>query len=730
MSEILLITPPFTQMNTPYPATPYLKGFLNSIQLEASQFDLGIELILQLFSKKGLGKLFGFAHQNGTVLTDNSQRVYALRNHYINTIDQVIGFLQGRNASLGRQIAAGGFLPQASRFQLIDDVDWAFGSAGLTDKAKYLATLYLEDLSDFITECVDKNFGFSRYAERLGRCANSFDEIYAALGDDISFIENEMLHLLDQKMKLFQPRMVCFSVPFPGNLLSALRCAQYIKKEYPNVKTVMGGGFANTELRSLSDKRVFGFFDFVSLDDGERPLELISNNVLNNNVGELQLKRTFVLQNGEVVFVDNSTLPDFKQSELSAPDYSCLPLDKYISIIEMPNPMHTLWSDGRWNKIYMAHGCYWGKCTFCDGTLPYIKHFDPVPAKLLADRMEQIIQQTGETGFHFVDEAAPPALMTALALEIIRRKMVVTWWTNVRFEKHFTPDVCALLKASGCIAVSGGLEVASDRLLKLINKGVSVDQVARVTRNFTRSGIMVHAYLMYGFPSQTVQETVDSLEMVRQMFEQGLIQSGFWHQFALTAHSPVGKNPQNFGIKTKPANISFANNDVQFTDSTGIDHERFSFGLKKSLYNYMHGTCFDHPLQNWFDFKIPKTTVSRTYILNCIDAPEMFNTKPTARVIWLGQQPDFWKVSKNKKGRTFENLHMLFHFKQQKLELVFEVEQGEWLLEQLPKLAPEYIESVTWQILKAAYEQHFENFELFWFSKPISKLRANGLLCV
>lgn len=730
MSEILLITPPFTQMNTPYPATPYLKGFLNSIQREASQFDLGIELILQLFSKKGLGKLFGFAHQNGTVISDNAQRVYALRNHYINTIDQVIAFLQGRNASLSRQIAAGGFLPQASRLQLIEDVDWAFGSAGLTDKAKYLATLYLEDLSDFITECVDKNFGFSRYAERLGRCANSFDEIYAALGDDISFIENEMLHLLDQKMKLSLPRMVCFSVPFPGNLLSALRCAQFIKKEYPNVKTVMGGGFANTELRSLSDKRVFGFFDFVSLDDGERPLELISNNVLNNNVGELQLKRTFVLQNGEVVFVDNSTLPDFKQSELSAPDYSGLPLDKYISIIEMPNPMHTLWSDGRWNKLYMAHGCYWGKCTFCDGTLPYIKHFDAVPAKLLADRMEQIIQQTGETGFHFVDEAAPPALMTALALEIIRRKMVVTWWTNVRFEKHFTPDVCALLKASGCIAVSGGLEVASDRLLKLINKGVSVDQVARVTRNFTRSGIMVHAYLMYGFPSQTVQETVDSLEMVRQMFEQGLIQSGFWHQFALTAHSPVGKNPQNFGIKTKPANISFANNDVQFTDSTGIDHERFSFGLKKSLYNYMHGTCFDHPLQNWFDFKIPKTTVPRTYILNCIDAPEMFNTKPTARVIWLGQQPDFWKVSKNKKGRTFENLHMLFHFKQQKLELVFEVEQGEWLLEQLPKLAPEYIESVTWQILKAAYEQHFENFELFWFSKPISKLRANGLLCV
>lgn len=55
---------------------------------------------------------------------------------------------------------------------------------------------------------------------------------------------------------------------------------------------------------------------------------------------------------------------------------------------------------------------------------------------------------------------------------------------------------------------------------------------------------MVHAYLMYGFPTQTAQETIDSLEMVRQMFEQGIIQSGFWHQFAMTAHSPVGLDPK------------------------------------------------------------------------------------------------------------------------------------------------------------------------------------------
>jgi hypothetical protein len=730
MSDIVLITPPFTQLNTPYPATPHLKGFLNSIHQKAFQIDLGIEVILQLFSQKGLTDIFNFAQQNHRIKTDNGQRIYALREHYINTIDNVIIFLQGQNATLSRQISAGGFLPQASRFQQIENTQWAFGSMGLLDKAKYMATLYLEDLSDFIVECIDGHFGFSRYAERLGRSANSFDELYTELQQERSYIDDVTLLLLDEKLKKLQPKLVCFSVPFPGNLFSALRCAQFIKQKYPAIKTAMGGGFANTELRSLSDARVFEFFDFITLDDGEQPLELLASSLLNKQEADMQLKRTFVLQNGKVEFVDNSPLPDYKQRELCTPDYSDLMLSKYISVIELPNPMHTLWSDGRWNKLYMAHGCYWGKCTFCDGTLPYIGYFDPMPAMLLANRMEQIIQQTGETGFHFVDEAAPPALMIALAEEIILRKLIVTWWTNVRFEKHFTPDVCILLKASGCIAVSGGLEVASDRLLKLINKGVSVEQVAKVTRNFTQAGIMVHAYLMYGFPSQTVQETVDSLEMVRQLFDQGLIQSGFWHQFALTAHSPVGQQPQKYGITTLPAPISFANNDVQFTDSTGIDHARFSFGLKKSLFNFMHGSCFDHPLQNWFDFKIPKTMVPRDYISNCLDAPDTFDIKPTARILWMGGQAITKRVTKTKKGQTFENMQLQFHFKNNSVELMLDVEQGQWLVTMLAKLSVKNGEHISWQMLKTDFEQHFENFELFWFSKQFSMLRKNGLLCL
>lgn len=693
--------------------------------------DLGIEVILELFTKKSFAFIFAEANRNNRITSANCQRIYALRDDYLLVIDDVVQFLQGKNLTFARQICTGNFLPEASRFDVLDDLDYAFGSMGIQDKAKHLATLFLEDLSDFIVECTDANFGFSRYAERLGMSANSFDELYGHLHADTTHIDRITLQILDAQLKVTQPKLVCFSVPFPGNLYSAFRCAQYIKAEYPHIKVAMGGGFPNTELRSLKDVRVFEFFDYITLDDGEVPIELLTQHVCGTGGAEtIGFKRTLLLENEEVVYNNTSTKPDYRQIEVGTPDYSDLKLDEYISVIEIANPMHSLWSDGRWNKLTMAHGCYWGKCTFCDVSLDYIKLYEPVAARVLADRMETLIAQTGETGFHFVDEAAPPALMKALALEILKRKLSVTWWTNIRFEKNFTQDLCHLLKASGCIAVSGGLEVASDRLLALIDKGVTVEQVARVTRNFTNAQIMVHSYLMYGYPTQTVQETVDSLEMVRQLFEEGGLQSGFWHQFSLTAHSPIGQTPSDYGIVPKYNDITFANNDVNFTDQTGIDHSQFSFGLRKSLFNFMHGIGFDMPLQDWFDFKVPNTRITRDYIQTCLDIDPDFTVRTTAKVVWLGGIPLVTEQSKTKKGMTWHTLQMTFHDKSDSFQISLEKDKGEWLLNALPSLSTAGYTLRSFGQLKSDFETHFEDFELFWFSKPMQKLKEFGLLVV
>ncbi len=728
INTILLITPPFTQLNTPYPATAYIKGFLNTKGITSFQADLGIEVTIALFSKEGITSIFEKIINADKKFSDNAQKMIVLKDAYINTIDAVIAFLQGNDAMLAHSICKRDMLPEASRFEHTDDLEKAFGNMGIQDKAKYIATMYLEDLSDLIKETVDPHFGFSRYAERLGRSANTFDELYDALQQPYTFIDELLIKILKEKMEFLQPKMVALSVPFPGNLYASLRCGQWIKNNYPAVKVMMGGGFANTELRSLSDARVFEFYDFITLDDGEAPIEnLIAYITKNKTVDEL--KRTFLLQNEKVVYINNKVVKDYRQGEVGTPDYSDLLLNKYISAIEVVNPMHRMWSDGRWNKLTMAHGCYWGKCTFCDVSLDYIKLYEPVAAGVICDRMQQIMKQTNQNGFHFVDEAAPPALMRAVAIEIIKRKMIVTWWTNVRFEKSFTRDLCLLLSASGCVAVSGGLEVASDRLLKLIDKGITVSQVAKVTRNFTQSGILVHAYLMYGFPTQTDQETIDSLEMVRQLFDSAVLQSAFWHRFALTAHSPVGLNPSKYNIKTLSETIgSFANNDVEYEDETGGDHDSFGYGLKKSLFNYMHNIGIDDPLQKWFDHKVPKTKIAATFIQDALNEPEINSFKPTTKILFTGNILSTEYTTQSKKGNTREMVTITFLTKRTTQQIQVLKQQGDWLLNLLPQLNITNDFNLNLQQIKENYEAAgLEDFELFWDNKPINTLYKAGL---
>lgn len=716
-------------MNTPYPATAYLKGFLNTKNIDSFQSDLGIEVILKLFSQKSLEQLFALCESQSHLQSSNSERILKLKNKYLNTIDTVISFLQGNLPTMAYQIASGKFLPKGKRFDQIDDLDWAFGTMGIQDKAKYFATLYLEDLGDFIQENIVPHFGFSRYAEKIGRCANQFDEIYEELQKPLTYIDELLLSILEERISQHQPELICLSVPFPGNLLSAFRVAQYVRKNHSHIHVAMGGGFANTELRSVKDKRVFEFFHFITLDDGEAPVENLLYYVRKQNDIN-QLKRTFLLHQNELIYVDNPLIKDYKQGQVGCPDYSDLPLDQYIHVIEITNPMHSLWSNGRWNKLTMAHGCYWGKCTFCDISLDYIKRYEPLNAKILCDRMETLIAQTGERGFHFVDEAAPPSLMLELSLEIIRRKLVVTWWANIRFEKRFTRDLCILLKESGCIGVSGGLEVASDRILKLINKGITIEQVALVNKNFTEAGIMVHSYLMYGFPTQTAQETIDSLEMVRQMFKAGILQSGFWHQFTMTAHSPVGLDPERFGVKKANDNqILFADNDVEHIDPTGADHAQFAFGLKKSLFNYMHGLGMDEPLGKWFEFKIPKTNIDPNFILSILNDELPKSHSPHTRVVFTGPTPKIEIVTKSKKGNQWELALLEFEGQSETVEIKVDKEKGEWFYSMLTLLKVDAEKTMTIKELVESYEAiGLEDFELFWDNKPINQLYKVGLI--
>jgi len=630
--KILLITPPMTQLNTPYPATAYLTGFLKQEGYAVAQRDLAIDLLLSIFSRQGLEKLLdqletNFESVDDDDLPDSVYNFLANYAQYYQCIDGVIRFLQGKDPSLSLRIAKRNFLPEGPQFESLEQMEemnaevleQAFGQLGVQDKAKYLATLFINDIAAVITEGIDPHFEVSRYAERLAASNPSFDDLYNTLhAPEPSYTELIIEQLLQQYIDQEAPTVLGISVPFPGNMLGALQAAKYCKQYAPDIKVILGGGFINTELRALKEPRIFEYIDYICLDDGERPLLTL----LEYFKGERQrdeLLRTYYLQEGKVVFNVQSTLHDIPQKEVGTPSYEGLPVDKYLSLCEVLNPMHRIWSDGRWNKITIAHGCYWAKCSFCDISLDYIGKYDDAGADITVQRIQTLITETGQTGFHFVDEAAPPKALFALAKKLIEQDIVITWWGNIRFEKTFTAEKCQLLADSGCIAVSGGLEVASDRLLTLMQKGVSVAQVAKITKAFTDAGILVHAYLMYGFPSQTEQETVDALEYVRQLMLNGCIHSAYWHRFAATIHSPVGLNPEVYGIKLIPnENVLFAENDVDYIDSVQTDHDFLGVGLKKALYNYMHNMGFEYPVSFWFDEQVSETRIEEDYIARCL----------------------------------------------------------------------------------------------------------------
>ncbi|MDZ7855416.1 B12-binding domain-containing radical SAM protein [Sphaerotilus sp.] len=626
--RVLSVIPPMTQLNTPYPSTAYLTGFLRSRGVDAVQEDLALALVLRLLSRDGLLEIRRRLEASPPKRpTEPVQSFMAQFDRYVATIDRVIAFLQGRDTTLAHRINSRAFLPEGPRFRTLDvyvDEDggdplaWAFGALGLQDKARHLATLYLNDLADVLRDAVDPRFEFVRYAESLATSQPTFEPLAEALAAAPNLMDEVLTELTRAVVERHRPRLVLLSVPFPGAVYAAFRIAQAVKAVDPTIVVALGGGFVNTELRELAEPRVFDHIDYVTLDSGERPLLALLEH-LNGKRSRQRLVRTFVrdADSGLVRYV-NFVEPDVPFAEVGTPTWDGLPLEKYLSLLDMLNPMNRLWSDGRWNKLTVAHGCYWKKCSFCDVSLDYISRYETATAATLVDRIEAIVAETDQTGFHFVDEAAPPKALKSLAAELQRRGTQISWWGNIRFEKTFTPELCQELAESGCIAMSGGLEVASDRLLTLMKKGVSVDQVARVTKGFSDAGILVHAYLMYGFPTQTVQDTVDALEYVRQLFEHGCIQSGFFHRFACTVHSPVGLNPAEYGVTLRPLPpVTFAQNDVGFIDPTGTDHDALGQGLKKALYNYMHGIGLDEDVRAWFGHlkgKVPKTTVGRNRI--------------------------------------------------------------------------------------------------------------------
>lgn len=609
--RVLLVTPPMVQFNAPYAATPMLTAWLRSLGHDARQADLSLALALRLFSRRGLAGMIEAMGRRARRHGGAGPSVRHVLDHAdacLRRVGPALRYLQNRAPGLAPALARDGWLPEGPRFRTFHALRPDLPEP---DLARHRASLFLDDLADAIRDGVDARFELARYGERLASPAASFDPLAAALRAPPSPVDRMLDDLAARCIRANRPRVLGLTIPFPGAVYGALRIARVARRIDPRIVTVAGGGFVNTELRDIVEPRFFRNFDYLLYDDGERPLERLLA-VVEGREPASRLLRARHRARGRVVWTDAGDAPALRHRDRPAPVHDGLPLDRYPGLAETPNPMQRLWSERRWNRLMLAHGCYWRRCRFCDTSLDYIRRFDPADAATVRRWVTAVVRETGSRGFHFVDEAAPPALLRHLSVLLARRGPPIEWWTNVRFEPVFDEGLCTQMRRAGCLAVTGGLETAADRSLRRMCKGITVDGAASALRAFAAAGIRTHAYLMYGFPGQTPQEVVDALERVRRLFARGWLQSAYWHRFALTVHSGVYRARDAFGLVAPGrGHPRFASNEVRFRElgRRGDPYAALASGLRTAAFNFMLGIGLDEDVRGWFGVDMPRPRV-------------------------------------------------------------------------------------------------------------------------
>ena len=619
--KALLVQPPFVQLNAPYPAVYYLESFLRGRGADARAVDHSIELFRAIFSRSGIAPAFDAARRlldasppggeggaDPTVLTQ-LERYVSYERLYLQWIDGLAAFLSGRDPAFAHLLSQTVELPRGRRAEAFLE---ARGGRIASHEARGLATAVLEDLGDLVSYALDPSFGTVRYGERIAASASHFAPIRAAL-DSSRLLSSAYGPLLAAEWEASggAPDLLLVSIPFPGCLLGALACAGSARKAFgPRTRILFGGGYVSTELRGMLDGGIFDFCDYLCFDSGYGSIDSILE--VEAGAAALRLYKTMYRDEAGRVVAAGFDEPDeaaakgprrrtscdqaerLRAAEAKAiasiaPDYADCDFGRYLQVVDSENPMHRLWSDSPWLKYGLARGCYWRRCSFCDTKLEYVSLFVPADISALVAAADSATSRTGLHGIHFVDEAMPMASLLAFARENGIRaaagKRPFHFWGNVRFDSSWTEDRCEYLAASGLVAVSGGIEIATEAGLEMTDKGFDLAGLARTLVAMKRSGLLVHAYLIYGFPGQSRTDIVESAEVCRQLMASGLVDSAFWHRFVLTRHSRMyGEWPK---LEPVDRQWDFANNDLGFSGEEEFDE--FDGPLAATLESWMQG---------------------------------------------------------------------------------------------------------------------------------------------
>ena len=634
--NVIVIQPPLVQLNSPYPSGAYLKSFFNKNGHNAVWHDLSVQLVHSIFSKNGLKKLFELskenamkiastAEKNGEFATAKNLRRYIFQSDlWIEWIDFIMSVLCGKQNPSAHELChrfiLSPYTPRGNRMEnYIENLD----REPTINDTRNIASLALEDLADYISVAFDKSFSLVRYAESIAVNETSFSQIEEKLNSPIlTAFYTEVLEAAFSKTSITENEktLVCISVPFAGTFTSALFTAKYLRKKYgEKIFICFGGGFINTELREFNDSSFFKYADAISYDRGYGSYKNFFDVFPDGKISEekhIYKMRLFTKEKVIEPLLSSLEYEKFEneQTSLIIPDYSETDFSIYPRVADDENPMQRLWSDGAWMKAYLAHGCYWHKCAFCDVSLDYVASYRLVQIENLFHGLKSQSEKNGIHGIHFVDEAMPPAAMLKFSKLNLKHSASFSFWGNVRFEKIYSRDMAEFLSSGGLIGVSGGIEIATGTGLDSISKGTDLDSIVSACCAFKEAGILIHAYMIYGYFGETEQDTINSMETLRQLYAAGLLDSCFWHKFVLTRHSRIysewkeglHKNLNPFAPKNSGV---FAKNGLHFKDEE--KSAKFGNGLYAALQSWMHGENLNVPVEKWFEFKVPRPNVPK-----------------------------------------------------------------------------------------------------------------------
>lgn len=374
---------------------------------------------------------------------------------------------------------------------------------------------------------VDNQLGYSIYSSK---------DILKAIHDEA---QNPYIELFRERflpsILADQPDLVGVSVTATSQIIPGLTLCRLIKEANPGLHLTIGGSIFTRLVDNL--RRCESLFalcdDFIVFEGETALLELI--NQLDGKRDFSKVPNLIYRQNGKIVV--NQPFYSENINQLPAPDYDGFPLGRYLA------PTSVL-------PVQFSRGCYYKDCAFCALTLDHQNFRQKDPGKTVDD-LQLLSEKYQIPYFFFTDECLALSPTKRLCREIVNRNLHIQWTAEMRFEKNLTRELLTLMRDAGCLKIVFGLESFNQRMMDFMKKGITQDSVRRITQDCLDLGIAVHCYIIVGFPTETEDEALETMNFIVQNNRLNT-SYGFSCQpclFDLEKEAPIMSDPGSYGIR-------------------------------------------------------------------------------------------------------------------------------------------------------------------------------------